>query len=64
MEKIENGLNILVGSDSAKIQDAILNFNPTEKRIDYFGNGTSVEQIVEIIKVFQKKTIEIIRVPS
>lgn len=64
VETIENGWNILVGADTAKIQDAVLNFNPTENRIDYFGNGTSVKQMVEIIKSFQEKTIEIIRVTS
>lgn len=50
VETIENGWNVLVGADEKQIQDAILNFNPTEKRKDYFGSGNAVELIIKHIE--------------
>lgn len=50
VETIENGWNILVGSSSEKIIDAINNFNPTHKPLKIFGNGNAAEIISNIIK--------------
>jgi UDP-N-acetylglucosamine 2-epimerase len=49
-ETLENGWNILVGSDKAKIKDAIKTHEPTGKgKIGQFGDGNACRKIVEII---------------
>jgi UDP-GlcNAc3NAcA epimerase len=50
VETVENGWNVIVGANTEKIKDAIENFNPTNQRKDYFGNGTAALQMVELIK--------------
>ena len=51
VETIENGWNILVGSDSNKIITAINDFNPTHKPNKIFGNADAAEIISKIIKL-------------
>jgi UDP-GlcNAc3NAcA epimerase len=50
VETVENGWNVLVGSDERKLCDAITNFNPLTERKDYFGKGDASQQMVTIIK--------------
>jgi UDP-N-acetylmuramyl tripeptide synthase len=45
---------VIVGADEAKIKDAILNFNPTRERLDYFGKGNAAELMVDLIKNHKK----------
>nr|QNO41437.1 UDP-N-acetylglucosamine 2-epimerase [Methanosarcinales archaeon ANME-2c ERB4]QNO41961.1 UDP-N-acetylglucosamine 2-epimerase [Methanosarcinales archaeon ANME-2c ERB4]QNO42638.1 UDP-N-acetylglucosamine 2-epimerase [Methanosarcinales archaeon ANME-2c ERB4]QNO42859.1 UDP-N-acetylglucosamine 2-epimerase [Methanosarcinales archaeon ANME-2c ERB4]QNO43464.1 UDP-N-acetylglucosamine 2-epimerase [Methanosarcinales archaeon ANME-2c ERB4] len=51
VETIEEGWNMLVGSDYKKIVDAIKGFEGANKRSDVFGRGNSSERIVEIIRL-------------
>lgn len=44
-ETIEDGWNILVGSDAEKIQNAIDSFRPTGARKDHYGDGHAAERI-------------------
>jgi UDP-GlcNAc3NAcA epimerase len=53
VETVENGWNCIVGANEDKIRDAILNFNPTNQRKDYFGQGDAVEKMIELIKTFK-----------
>lgn len=55
VETVENGWNVLVGADKARIKEAILNFHPTEERKEYFGTGNASIQMVNLIKEFQKE---------
>lgn len=50
VETVENGWNRIVGAETSQIKDAILNFNPTQERKDYFGSGNAVEQIINLIE--------------
>ncbi len=54
VETVENGWNILVGADELKIAEAIRNFNPSEERKVYFGDGTAAQKMVETIKNFME----------
>lgn len=54
VETVNNGWNVIVGADEAKIKDAILNFNPTKERLDYFGKGNAAELMVDLIKNHKK----------
>jgi UDP-GlcNAc3NAcA epimerase len=54
VETVNNGWNVIVGADEAKIKDAILNFNPSNERLDYFGNGNAAARMVEIIQHYKK----------
>lgn len=49
IETVENGWNILVGSDIEKIKDAINNFLPKNKPIMVFGSGNAADIITNII---------------
>ena len=49
VETVDDGWNILVGTDKEKIVEAIENFNPTCKQRDIFGHGTSAISICQII---------------
>ncbi len=51
VETIEEGWNVLVGSDYKKIVDAIKGFEGANKRSDVFGRGNSSKRIVEIIRL-------------
>lgn len=47
-ETVENGWNILVGSDSGKIVEAVKHFEPRGKQANIFGDGRAAERIVKI----------------
>jgi len=49
IETVEDGWNVLVGSDYEAILNAIRFFMPKGEKHDYFGNGHSSERIVEIV---------------
>lgn len=49
VETVNNGWNVLVGSDSNKIIGAITNFNPTGTPPSAFGNGDTSTLITDII---------------
>lgn len=49
IETVENGWNIIVGSDKEKIKDAILNFVPAQRQKELFGNGKSAIKILQAI---------------
>lgn len=53
VETVENGWNVLVGSNNEQIKEAILNFNPSTIPNKYFGDGTAPQRMVEIIKEYQ-----------
>jgi UDP-GlcNAc3NAcA epimerase len=50
VETIQNGWNCLVGADKTAICEAIQNFQPTEERKSYFGNGNAATLLVELLK--------------
>ena len=49
VETVENGWNIVVGTDKAKILDGIVNFKPIKAQQDIFGDGHAAEKILKII---------------
>lgn len=49
VETVENGWNIIVGTDKAKILDGIVNFIPNKAQTNIFGDGHAAEKILEII---------------
>ena len=49
VETVQNGWNVIVGSDSNKIIDALENFNPTGTPASAFGNGDTSSIITGII---------------
>ncbi|MDR0801627.1 non-hydrolyzing UDP-N-acetylglucosamine 2-epimerase [Fluviicola sp.] len=49
VETVENGWNIVVGADEARIVDAIRHFNPTSERKSYFGKGNASQLMVNPI---------------
>lgn len=49
VETIDSGWNILVGTDTMKILDSILNFNPKMEQKNIFGNGNAAELITNIL---------------
>ncbi len=51
IETVEDGWNILVGSDKKRIMDAIKNFEPeSESHLSRFGNGKCAEKIVFVLE--------------
>lgn len=50
IETVKNGWNTLTGADKSRIIDAIVSFNPTTERLDYFGNGDATDKIVNILE--------------
>jgi UDP-GlcNAc3NAcA epimerase len=50
VETIQNGWNCLVGADKSVICEAIQNFQPTEERKSYFGNGNAATLLVELLQ--------------
>lgn len=51
IETVEDGWNILVGSETEKIINAIENFNPSSKvHSNIYGNGHASERITEILE--------------
>lgn len=55
VETVDNGWNMLVGADKAKIVDAIQQFNPTAERKTYFGEGNASQLMVDPILNFKKQ---------
>lgn len=49
VETVENGWNIIAGTDKAKILDGIVNFIPNKAQTNIFGDGHAAEKILEII---------------
>ena len=49
IETVENGLNIIAGTDKAKILDCIFNFMPNNPQQSIFGDGNATEKILKII---------------
>lgn len=52
VETVENGWNIVVGTDKKKILDAITSFIPKEEQKDIFGDGKASEKIISMIKKY------------
>jgi UDP-GlcNAc3NAcA epimerase len=52
VETVNNGWNVIVGSDSNKIVDALENFNPTGTPASAFGNGDTSSIITDIIEKY------------
>lgn len=48
-ETVEDGWNILVGSDRRKILEAVKHFQPDAKQRDVFGDGKAAERIVHTL---------------
>ena len=48
-ETVEDGWNILVGSDKEKIISAVNSFEPSGSQRNVFGDGNASSKIVEII---------------
>jgi len=48
-ETVEDGWNILVGSNRDKIIEAVKHFEPEGKQRNAFGDGKAAERIVEIL---------------
>jgi UDP-N-acetylglucosamine 2-epimerase (non-hydrolysing) len=49
VETVEDGWNVLVGTDTKKIVQAIQGFEPKGKRSNHYGDGKAVERIREIL---------------
>lgn len=52
VETVNNGWNVIVGSNSNKIIDALENFNPTGTPASVFGNGDTSSIITDIIEQY------------
>lgn len=53
VETVENGWNILVGTDTDKLKAAILTFSPTAVPGKYFGDGNAVQRMAAIIQTYE-----------
>ncbi|GAA0124712.1 UDP-N-acetylglucosamine 2-epimerase (non-hydrolyzing) [Clostridium sp. CTA-19] len=51
IETVENGWNIIVGTDKEKILDAIKNFIPKKEKEDIFGDGKAGQKINDLLEV-------------
>lgn len=49
VETVENGWNIIVGTDKTKILEGIVNFMPNKFQQNIFGDGHAAEKILKII---------------
>lgn len=49
-ETIEDGWNVLVGSNKEKILDAVNNFEPSKSQRNVFGDGEASSKIAEILR--------------
>ncbi|GAA0747881.1 non-hydrolyzing UDP-N-acetylglucosamine 2-epimerase [Clostridium oceanicum] len=54
VETVENGWNVIVGTDKNKILDAILNFKTSEDQQNIFGDGKASCKILDIINCIVK----------
>ncbi|MBI2541594.1 UDP-N-acetylglucosamine 2-epimerase (non-hydrolyzing) [Candidatus Woesearchaeota archaeon] len=50
VETVNDGWNMLVGADKPKILDAMKKFNPKGKQRENYGGGSSVKNIINILK--------------
>jgi len=53
VETIQDGWNVLVGSDRTKIVQAIAGFSPNHKQSSHYGDGKSSERIAQILSEFE-----------
>lgn len=49
VETVDNGWNVIAGTDKAKILDYIVSFEPKEKQKSIFGDGKASEKVLNII---------------
>lgn len=49
VETVENGWNVIVGTDKEKILDNIINFEPQKVQKEIFGDGKAAEKILSLI---------------
>jgi len=49
VETVENGWNVIVGTDKSKIEDNIKNFEPQKEQENIFCNGKVAEKILSIL---------------
>lgn len=49
VETVENGWNVIVGTDKEKILNNIVNFEPKEAQKEIFGDGKAAEKILSLI---------------
>jgi UDP-N-acetylglucosamine 2-epimerase (non-hydrolysing) len=49
VETVEDGWNILVGTDTESIVKMAQKFRPTKKQRQHFGDGTAAQQIVQVL---------------
>ena len=49
VETVQNGWNVVVGADKTKILRNLQEFNPTEIRKEYFGQGNAAELMIDYI---------------
>lgn len=54
-ETVENGFNILVGSDSSKIYKAIKNFKIRKKHMQFYGKGDASKKMADILVKLKSK---------
>ena len=57
IETVEDGWNILVGTNTGEILDAIHHFNPVGAQRDLFGSGDASTKIVKILEDYGSDTI-------
>ena len=50
VETVEDGWNVLVGTNKEKIVEMIRGFEPNNEQKNVFGNGDARERIVKILK--------------
>ncbi|HBC96340.1 MAG TPA: UDP-N-acetylglucosamine 2-epimerase (non-hydrolyzing), partial [Clostridium sp.] len=50
VETVENGWNIIVGTDKDKILEGILNFIPDRNQKSIFGKGDAAVKILDVLK--------------
>ena len=50
-ETVDDGWNILVGSNKNKILHSIKNFNPSKNQKNHYGDGNSVKNIVDLLRL-------------
>jgi len=50
VETVQDGWNILVGSERDKILQAIANFSPNHPQNNHYGDGNASEKIAEILR--------------
>ena len=55
VETVEDGWNVLVGTDTDLIIRTVLEFRPDRGRRQLFGNGTASRKIVQILEEYFKK---------